>query len=327
MHHTFAVHQYGKALRGIQKIVSTRTDVDALRIVLIASLLIFCFESIHGNQDQAIAHAVASLSLMRKRLPTSTCRWSQIQPLSSIPGLEDAILEIFIRLDNIIMSRVGHPHSSRRTSILEVSFVSGNFYMPPAFQNFIEAKTYLEHFQFHAMPYLSRLTDVFLYGEKYACPIRDNAYENLTLQLRPWYNAFKPLFDRAMRPGDKDFISAATIYCIALSTDISFQRVCLKPADCPKELFEAEVRLIIDLTRKVVMDHRFKKTFSFDCGVVPSLFIAIMICRNREIREEAIEILRLAGDRVETTWVAKDIMALGERMMQAEEQGMSVFTP
>ena len=74
----------------------------------------------------------------------------------------------------------------------------------------------------------------------------------------------------------------------------------------------------MNLTRAVVADTRFKKTFVFDCGVIPSLFITIMICRNRSIREEAIRILRMAEGRMEITWNAATVADMGEKVLNAE---------
>jgi hypothetical protein len=305
--------------------VSSRSDFETIRTTLIASLLIFSFETMHGNTEQAIAHAKASLKMMRKHLDTSTRTYSQIRRQSSIPGLEDEVLEVFVRLDQTIMSSIlGDPYR-QRASFLDINFIDEHFYMPPSFRDLVEAKGYLEHFQFRAMPYLSHLTDAFMYGDRFACPVPPSVYDVLQSQLDQWYRSFQPLFDRACRPGDKDFIGAATLRCLALGTDISVQRVCLKIDKRPKEPFEAEAREIVDLTRRVVLDHRFKKSFGFDCGVVPSLFIAIMICRNRKIREEAINILKMAEGRIEVVWDASKVVELGEKMLKAEEHGQSVL--
>jgi hypothetical protein len=324
-HREFAVIKYGQALRSMCEMVASSNDLETIRTMLIASLLIFSFESMHGNPKQAVEHAKATLKMMKKRLDTSSRKYSQIRRLSSIPGLEDEVLEIFVRLDNTIMSSIlGDPYRPRY-SFLDITYIDEHFYMPPSFRDLVEAKGYLEHFQFRAMPYLSHLTDTFMYGDKFACPVSESVYEILDSQLQQWYRSFQPLFDAALRPGDKNFIGAATLRCLALGTDISVQRVCLKIDKRPKELFEVEAREILDLTRRVVLDHRFKKTFGFDCGVVPALFIAVMICRNREIREEAIRILRLAEGRIEVVWDAVKVAELGERMLRAEEQGQTVL--
>ncbi|KAH8790531.1 hypothetical protein F5882DRAFT_460800 [Hyaloscypha sp. PMI_1271] len=232
-HRQFAVIKYGQALRSMREMVASSNDIETIRTTLIASLLIFSFESMHGNPEQA---------------------------LSSIPGIEDEVLEIFVRLDNTIMSSIlGDPYRPRY-SFLDMTYIDEHFYMPPSFRDLVEAKGYLEHFQ-------SELC----------------------------------------------------------RTDISVQRVYPKIDKRPKELFEVEAREILDLTRRVVLDHRFKKSFGFDCGVVPALFIAVMIFRNRGIREEAIRILRLAEGRIEVVWDTAKVAELGERMLRAEEQGQTVL--
>lgn len=312
--------RYGKALRGIQELVAARNDLESVRTTLIASLLIFIFETTYGNKEQAISHAQASLKLMRLRLGTPKHEYSHLRRLASLPGLEDEVVATFVRLDSVIMSRVGNPHDIRK-SVLEFNITDGNKYMPHEFRDFAEAKCYLELFQYQAMPYLAHLADVFLYGDQYAAPVTEEVYQMLALQLRQWYSSFQPLFERASRPADKDFICAATIRCLALSTDISVQRVCLQTRDRPIDAFEKEARQLVALTRGVVQDHRFKKTMGFDCGVVPSLFIAIVICRNRSIREEAIAVLKMAEGRIEVLWDASQIAALGESLLLAEDQG------
>jgi len=324
-HRQFAVMKYGQALRSIREMVVSSNDLETIRTTLIASLLIFSFESMHGNTEQAIEHAKASLKMMKKQLNTSNRRYSQIRRLSSIPGLEDEVLEVFVRLDNTIMSSIlGDPYRPRY-SYLDITFIDEHFYMPPSFRDLVEAKGYLEHFQFRAMPYLSHLTDTFMYGDKFACPVPDSVYAILDSQLKQWYKSFEPLFTAALRPGDNNFIGAATLRCLALGTGISVQRVCLKAKNRPKTLFEAEARELVDLTKRVVLDPRFKKSFGFDCGVVPALFIAIMICRHRQIREEAIEVLRMAEGRIEVVWDASKVAELGERMIRAEELGQTVL--
>jgi hypothetical protein len=146
-HRQFAVIKYGQALRSMREMVASSNDIETIRTTLIASLLIFSFESMHGNPEQAVEHAKATLKMMKKRLDTSSWKCSQIRQLSSIPGLEDEVLEIFVRLDNTITSSIlGDPYRPRY-SFLDMTYIDEHFYMPPSFRDLVEAKGYLEHFQ------------------------------------------------------------------------------------------------------------------------------------------------------------------------------------
>jgi hypothetical protein len=309
--------------------ISSHSDFETIRNTLIASLLIFSFESMHGNSERAIEHAKASLNMMRKKLDTSARKYSQIHRFSplapSIPGLEDEVLEVFVRLDQTIMSSILDDPYRKRFSLLNMTFIEEHLHMPSSFRDLTEAKGYLEHFQYKAMPYLSHLTDAFMYGDKFACQVPESEYEILNAQLQQWYKSFKPLFDRACQPGDKDFIGAAALRALTLGTDISIQRVCLRIGSRAEKAFEAEGREIVDLTRRAVLDPRFKKAFGFECGVIPSLFITVMICRNRKIREEAVSILKMAKGRIEVVWDASKIAELGEKVLKAEEQGQTML--
>jgi hypothetical protein len=170
--------------------VASSNDLETIRTTLIASLLIFSFESMHGNPEQAVEHAKATLKMMKKRLETSSRKCSQIRQLSSIPGLEDEVLEIFVRLVNTITSSIlGDPYQPLY-SFLDMTYIDENFYMPPSFRDLVEAKGYLEHFQFRAMPCLSHLTDTFMYGEKFACPVSESVYKILDSQLQQWCRSF-----------------------------------------------------------------------------------------------------------------------------------------
>ncbi|KAE8451405.1 hypothetical protein EG329_004034 [Mollisiaceae sp. DMI_Dod_QoI] len=318
LHRSFAIRQYGKALTQLQHIIS-RSDDSAVRISLIASLLIFCFENIHGDYEQAVSQVRSALRMMRKRLATVARPYSRLRTTSSIPGLEDDILDIFVRLDNTIMSRVSTPHDSRQ-SLLEIAYIDSDFRMPNAFRDIVEAKDYLEHVQYKLMPYLAHLPDIYMYGDQVIYVPPKDAFDEITTHLRHWDRAFNPLLEDATRRGGSDFVATATLRLLALSTNIAGQQAFLGgQASGNPELFVPEVTEVMHLARKVVAERCFRKTFVFDCGIVPTLFVVIMNCKRREVREEAVEILRSCGERMEITWNAAAVARLGEQLLRAED--------
>lgn len=62
-----ALKLYGKALKGI-RIMLSKGQRDDLRIVLIAALLIFCVENLHGDTKQAMRHIQTTLQLIQQKL-------------------------------------------------------------------------------------------------------------------------------------------------------------------------------------------------------------------------------------------------------------------
>lgn len=48
----------------MREMVASSNDIETIRTTLIASLLIFSFESMHGNPEQAVEHTKATLKTM-----------------------------------------------------------------------------------------------------------------------------------------------------------------------------------------------------------------------------------------------------------------------
>lgn len=318
-HRSFAIRQYGKALNNLRQVIAESND-HAVRISLIASLLIFCFENIHGDYEQAVVQLRSALIMMRNRLSTIRRPYSCLKTICSIPGLEDDLLNTFIRLDSTIMSRAGDSTDSR-ASVLQMEYIGEDFRMPSTFKDITESKHYIEHVQFKAMPYLAHLADVFMYGDQFRYVPPRSAYDELSMHMHQWRRAFQPLLDDANRRGGVEFIAAATQRVLVLATDISAQRIFFGAGGASNpDLFVPEGREIVELTRKVVENKCFKKTFVVDCGIVPSLFVAFLICRNKSIREEAVRVLELAGDRMEVTWNAAAVAQMGRELLRAEDE-------
>lgn len=334
IHHQYALKEYAKAISGVREIASTRQDGDAVRMTLIAAALIFCFENLYGEYDLAITHIQSALKMMHSRIKTTSHRYSLIRNTSSIMGLEGELLSAFVRMDITLMSRMEKSPISR-TSLLDVTY-DDELNMPTSFHNMTEARNYLEHIQYKSMEFLSHLPDVLIGGSTYSTrmsesdvsPAPDNLtsplahyreYKTFQGQINQWYGAFARIFARACTPaGSRDFIAAATLRVLALRSDLSAQRI-TAPIPAPPDLFVSESREIVLLCKSLLSDPSFKRGFVFDCGFIPTLFVVITVCRQRDIREEAIRVLRQAAPRREFTWDAEKVADIGEAMLAAED--------
>lgn len=92
-HHVFALQQYSKAIHEMQKLVSG--SVRDCRTALIASLLIICFETYHGNHESAAKQITTGVRLIESRnhMP------------SKPPPIEEELLHAFTRLE---IQTMGH---------------------------------------------------------------------------------------------------------------------------------------------------------------------------------------------------------------------------
>lgn len=321
-HLQFAIEEYGRALRMIQRLIQNRSDKQSFRIALIASLLVFCFENLHGDTDQAVAHIRSALLLFRKRLALySSPRYAGPKKLPSLPGLEDDVLHLFVKLDkdltchvdNSLTSQIGRDLESR-SELLQIDYDDEVFRVPSSFATTNDAKDSLEQLMSGATPYLKHLPALLIGNANAPIQVPPGVYEEFDACINQWWRAFTPLMESNI---EKDFIACATLQALSLATFLTVRRVC-----CGVEVassFNAPSREIVALSRRMVRDKKWKRTFAVCGGIVPALFVVIMVCRTRSIREEALDILKLAEGRVEVTWDAAVLAKVGEQVLQAED--------
>ena len=326
-HEKYALRQYGRARRGIQNMISDHDRRDTTRVALIASLLIFCFENLHGDFDMAIMHMESALRLMDKQLSQAGGRrYNLLKNESPIPSLEYDLVTAFVRMDSALLSRTDNSNTRQmgsdlvRPSILDINYAADIFDVPHRFKTINEARSYLEHIQFRALPNLAHEFGVQI--SENPSTINTAALDlckSHSQQFIQWRSAFAPLYAEACSSGKgRDFVAAATLRVSGLSTEITAQRMAIRGSDA-SGLYEYEAREIIYLSRLVIGDPTFQGKFVFDCGVVPGLFIVVVICENLEIRREALRVLKSTVPRREGTWDSVALVKVAEQVVQMAE--------
>lgn len=320
-HRQYAFHQYGQALKSIQAVVYADKYQDTARVALIASLLIFCFENLYGDLDSALRHLESALQLMRKQLARTSRRYKHSKNSSPTSNLDDDLVAAFFRLDVGLLSRDDVCHAKGIGSRLSMNYLENICEIPERFNTISEARNYLENIQFPAIPRLSN--DV---AQAIESPLLRNIdkkardiYSTMCSQLRHWRVAFAPLYAEALTPkGKKDAFAAATLRVRALSTELASERVCARDPGSLQSL-NIESQEIVDLSKFVTTDPSFRKSFVWDCGIVPGLVIVIAACIDTSIRTEALQILKDIVPRREGVWDSLTAVKFGERCLRMSE--------
>ncbi|TVY26945.1 hypothetical protein LHYA1_G005061 [Lachnellula hyalina] len=154
-HHQYALLKYGNALKGVQKVISTRKN--PLRIALIASLLIFCFENFHGDIQNAITNIKSAVEFMYSWLEKQAHN-SKFKAFSPAPILvEDELVITFFRLARymiLFQGRLEDKYPKAKNSLdpfgqalpnqrhITNAAESSVFSIPYVFKNIVEAKSY-----------------------------------------------------------------------------------------------------------------------------------------------------------------------------------------
>lgn len=326
-HHRYALQQYSKALRELREVVNYRQN--SLRTVCIASILIFCFESFHGDLRLALANVRSTVDLMHSWL-TQNSRCKSAKSFSPNPHIiEDSLIAAFVRLDVHLMSWVDAPET-RRTSIL-VYAVTEPSPIPSTFRSVIEAKTHFEHISNRIFKYLADVRDIkngvdgsvqnWVYG------VNGKAFEEslVSVELRCWMSAFDPLLKGA---SEVDFVGANTlrIHALTLSASLRSAFFSSAPNSSQFDIFLPEYCEIVALARRISTHPTFVKSFVFDAGIVPSLFIVAAKSRDVMLKREVIEVLKRASPRREGLWDALMVAKIGEELLRFESECEQVKT-
>jgi hypothetical protein len=80
------------------------------------------------------------------------------------------------------------------------------------------------------------------------------------------------------------------------------------------------VHAILNFSRRLVAHSRFSKGFVFDIGIISSLTHVFMLCPDRGLKEEAVEVLKSMRPRREGVWDSRVCAEAGEKSIAKEER-------
>ncbi|PQE32889.1 NFX1-type zinc finger-containing 1 protein [Rutstroemia sp. NJR-2017a WRK4] len=340
LHHRYALKQYGKSLRYLRDLIES--SKDSLRTPLLVSLLIFCFENFHGNTQLADKHIFTALKMMYHHEAMSSHPDHNLLLSSPAPEIiEDEIVAAYLHLAMAIAMRPDDPDllSGQVLDLISADIMPPS--IPSHFADAEEAERHLEHLLYDSLSDIpranierrlaspdlspqglatsfSRLQQV--HPEATSPMLMGLEFPSFSSNFQDWQAAFQPIISHAQsQVGNANFITATTLQVKALGIGLMGQGVCLDSRI--SDYFIPTFRQIISLSQKLVSDPLFLKTFVFDAGIIPSLFVVIYACPDQDIRRNAVAILREAAPRREGTWDALKIASIGQMLLDSEETG------
>lgn len=316
-HRLYALSRYDHSIKKINSAINSKPEREATRIALISALLVFCFESLLGEHTTSIRNMQAALKLLRTHISHLKPRYSETQPVSEVPDMDYGLLAAFVRMDNTIR---GRPASKRidRASILEVQSLTPSITIPSTFSSMLEAKNHLVEFHSIAMSQLKATGAKIAENEK----IRSS----LMLQLKRWQCAFVPLLwsseEASKHKIDASGLSggAAILCAFAKVIEMGIQKDSVI-FGAPRDVYSEGAMEVVLWSERAVAHPGFKRQFVWDCGIIPPLFVVIKGCRNRRVREKAVEVLKSAIPRRELVWDAAEVAKLGEKLLAEDDAG------
>lgn len=336
-HYECAFQQYDRALSDMRKVLANGDY--SLRGLLIACLLVFCFESYQGNQDVAIAQATSGYKLLQTSTSGSRTKFQNTP-------LEDELVHTFSRLDLHVMTvldihglevhRIGKDEAADTVSA-----------MPESFADLFEAQVYWEIVQRRAAHVIhlatSSITDgigacVYHvtkseednrtdFGPSLHSPFTTFALSsecrrqimNHAQELWRWRTAFRALLV-SLDSNTKS--TAAVLEVNAAATQILLEAL-LAENECALDSFLPDFRTILSFTRTFLHDNTSRLLpvgYSIELCILPAMYVVVQMCRDKAIRGEILELLH-SHPRREGIWDSRLIAAIGTWIKDVEEQG------
>ncbi|CZR70221.1 uncharacterized protein PAC_20122 [Phialocephala subalpina] len=345
----YALSLYGKSLQGMQLI--TQGSQFHLRELAIAVLLVFVFETIHRQPDIAFSHALIGDRLLCHFVKTTPHLIPHNEGIASPAShvIEHELLMTFCRFDTEMMTFVDarswdiHDRG-KRTCLSTVE------QMPAAFTNMREATLYWQVVMRRSGHFLlstsgingaSKLTREFddpfegktleinaqtsIYGSPFVVPdslVLDQ--QQHSSEIEHWSCAFKPLSTR-LQHGLTDIKTTTAnlllrLYSLTLGIVVKGTTFTEETSyDTFLPLFREIITLSRTISTNLLAITNQQPAFHFHLSIISPLFTLLLRCRDRSLRREAIEILRMK--QFDGPWDRYMVAAVGKWIMDLEEAG------
>jgi len=294
---------------------------------MIMSLIIFCFENFHGDTQLAASHMRSAIKVVQQYLADISHSEHNL-PLMKSPRpavLDDELVTLFSRLECNLDIRLDN-------GVLDsnVDFIAKRplINVPTHFTDLAEARYYAELLCSAVVPNApqGQIKDVVLRENPSASTFEGNLLplETATLsrEVTTWFAAFRPLKAHSLTSeGAAEFLPVTIIYIQAIGAALLLRGAAF--TSTPYSKFLPEFREIISLSKFVVSHHGFSKSFVFDFGIIPTLFIVLVTCRDTDLRREIVAVLRDMGSRREGMWDGTMMANAGEFLINMDNVNSS----
>jgi hypothetical protein len=332
----FALVQYGKALKGIKR--ATDQGKQDLRTILIACLLVFCFETLQGLQGSACALASSGLTLFYKtRGDDSTIIYNPDEQL------EEDLLQALVGLDlHVLLFLDNRPLFKHQAAIDGINKTLAQ--MPSNFQNLSEARTFWQlimkrnfHFEAKAQgigkagELAEQCTTQSTWQDTSESPSETIVFSRLRnfpkiqaecqtyiKDIHNWSSAASSLFASFPIEEECSTIARNLLQIHANMNIISLTRMFSTSEEHLDSLLP-KFQAIVTLSRSIyafLLSH--SSSYQFDLGIIPALYLVASRCCERSVRGEAIELLQSMEYR-EGVWDSGAVASISEWLRSVDE--------
>ena len=354
-HYDLALTSYGKAVGGLRSYIEKTTkevDEEVTLVVLVSCLLFVCFEMLQGDQRLVISHLVKGMKILFSQYKSSPgCITATMRPVilgNDFPDTMDSLADVFVRLD------ADSTMFGRRSTYLCTSCrcccQGSEIKIHHSFNSVKEARSHLDLLTSNAFRLRGNLLKLV---ERLVAPSSDFELWIDNVGSEDWARRYCNLYAQArtidlkgstggaeLLAKQDELISAFEAWNSGLTTlreksdDLSLMMLRIQHffswfvvstlrdrTETVCDRYHAEYAEVVDLAKQYV--ERTNQTadlcgFSLESGILRSLYVVGLKCRDSRIRRQAVELLRDSPVQ-EGLWSGKVFAAYVQRVIDVEE--------
>ncbi|KUJ14520.1 uncharacterized protein LY89DRAFT_141829 [Mollisia scopiformis] len=310
-HYHFALQQYDDFIVQMRRRLPESSH--DLRRALISCMLVVCVELYQGNQCVALTHASTGLNMIKSTL-------GELGTMENSWGIETDLIRMFLRLDQISLASA-LPSLTRTYVNMETHFhgmVDDN--IPAEFTSCKEARSFW-------MVTVRRISRATIVPRTQKSPNDERLYPDASVgYLRQWSGAFQPLLNASREESGKTFRSKAAFLQLRHNTTLLALVGSHSDSELVYDNFVSLFQETLCLARDVLDEPHGglsgrRPIFTFDIGVISSLWAVATRCRDSDMRWTAVSLL-LQHPRREGVWDSAMIAAFASVLIRIEETGL-----
>ncbi|OAP64128.1 hypothetical protein AYL99_00100 [Fonsecaea erecta] len=331
----FAMQHYGRAMHHVVRL-DTNKSARAVDVALTVSVLFACIEILRKHFASSLSHIHSGM-----RILAELARRSEDTPEHYLP--RNLLVQMYLRLDTQVMEfgKDGFqaPPAFAITSVDPI---------PTTFSDIDEARSSFEmcryqilHFARHVQATKRECDSPSVYVQDY-----DGRYQVLRQHYNEWVMSFQRMLQRK-RTHD---LAALTLKASSVALDIILNS-CLEPHEMVFDLFTDKFRKLLIITEEIVhgmqqdsrprrspkhlevscqdgvpgafpssSNHDTKPVICMNLGIVPHLYMAATRCREPDIRQRSLYLLKTIKRR-EGICDSDMLAAFAQKLVLEEEDG------
>lgn len=310
-----ALKETSEAMRSLTTRMAT--DPSSSLVPLVACLLFTCLDFLRGSSDTAMMHMKNGFQILNTLVDPPA--GAHPQQVSDSKSIREHIVPVFTRL-NLLCILFGQalPFRAFGEGSTEIS----------TFTSLEDGRIRLYELINTVIRFIRAGRAKSNKGEIEVSDLIEKIRHER--QMERWYSCLMQ-FVSATEASDK-LVDAAAINIMKLHyrTIYVFLSVCLSLDESATDLHTPDFEEIINLGELIVStpsspgqsrSSSEQRSFSFEMGIIPSLYFTTIKCRNPALRRRSLTVLRKAPLR-EGLWMSHIAAKVAERLIQVEESGL-----